>query len=436
VFLVIILLYFSVSRYLELKTKESIKITLFILFIIDFIVAMTNNLHFLFNKLPFNDLITLKVFNQSDIGVGFLIHTALSYGILIVVFIKLFVHFFKKFRNDKDLLPFIVLILGILVGFAVNITHVFFYSFTVDPSLIVFIIFNNLLYFIFYIRDLKLIFRMNNHRFILENFREMYLVVDTNGIIVDASEELKTFFELPQELLTYIEAKSIIEKKAIIYRSADDLDEEFNKDKIYLHVKEIKINMPFFKYSGRLFLFYDETSDQKLLYETDYLMSHDIMTKLYNRNYFESMRDYYDQPEINYSIILFDLDGLKLFNDTLGHKSGDNLLIRFSEILIEVSLKSANRKAIRLGGDEFMLILENDTDTLQEEVIKSIETQAYHKNPERNVGFSFGIASKKGQSDKISNVIKRADDRLYKMKDSRIEYKKQLMGYFSQKSSD
>jgi diguanylate cyclase (GGDEF)-like protein len=434
VFLTVILLYLGVSNYLEYKVNKHVKTALFMLLIVDFVVAITNNYHLLIIQVRYSNLVNLKSFNDAVVGVGFMIHTAICYTMLIIVFIQLFSHFYRKIKVDKDLFPFIVLILSIMVGFLVNIIHVFIYTFAVDPTLFVLVIFISTLYFIFYIRDLKLIFKLNNNKFILDNFREMYLVADTNNIIVDASDELKNLFDLPlDKALTYSETKKVMEKKALIYQSSKELDKVFHEDKIYLHMKESKINMPFFKYSGRLFLFYDETRDQKLIYEMDYLMSHDMMTKLYNRNYFESMREYFDQPHVFYSILLLDLDGLKLINDFLGHKQGDDLLIRFSDILLSITKEVQKTQAIRLGGDEFMIIMESSSHVKIEEITKLIEDQAYHEIPENNIAFSYGLSTKKNPTETIANVMKKADVRLYKMKENKIEEKKNLIEYLTKK---
>ena len=85
----------------------------------------------------------------------------------------------------------------------------------------------------------------------------------------------------------------------------------------------------------------------------------DWLTGLYNRRYFEeTLADHIESAsryERELSLVLFDIDGFKQINDTLGHAAGDEVLRQFAELL-----KKSARKAdivCRQGGDEFALIL-------------------------------------------------------------------------------
>lgn len=87
--------------------------------------------------------------------------------------------------------------------------------------------------------------------------------------------------------------------------------------------------------------------------------THDWLTGLYNRRYFEeTLSDHVESArryERELSLVLFDLDGFKQINDAEGHETGDAALRRFSGIL-----QSTARKAdiiCRFGGDEFAVIL-------------------------------------------------------------------------------
>jgi len=87
-----------------------------------------------------------------------------------------------------------------------------------------------------------------------------------------------------------------------------------------------------------------------------YLSYHDFLTGLYNRTYFEEEKVRLDTPrQLPISIIMGDINGLRLINDGFGHAKGDELLVEISEIL-----KSCGREediVARIGGDEFGILL-------------------------------------------------------------------------------
>jgi len=90
--------------------------------------------------------------------------------------------------------------------------------------------------------------------------------------------------------------------------------------------------------------------------EISYIGYHDFLTGLYNRAYFEEGKNRLDTPrQLPISIIMGDINGLKLINDGFGHSKGDELLIEIAKIL-----KSCCREediVSRIGGDEFGILL-------------------------------------------------------------------------------
>lgn len=90
--------------------------------------------------------------------------------------------------------------------------------------------------------------------------------------------------------------------------------------------------------------------------EISYISHHDFLTGLYNRIFFEEEKNRLDTPsQFPISIILGDLNGLKLINDGFGHSMGDRVLSTIANILLGCS---RNEDVVsRIGGDEFGIIL-------------------------------------------------------------------------------
>lgn len=149
-----------------------------------------------------------------------------------------------------------------------------------------------------------------------------------------------------------------------------------------------------------------------------FLSFRDKMTGLYNRTYFEEEMNRLDQGR-NYpvSIIVLDLDNLKLVNDSLGHKAGDELLITCAKLL-QKSTRNEDVLA-RIGGDEFVLILPK-TDTAQAVRVMERIKRAIREDEDTNAKFplrvSMGCATSVGPIDSLAETFKKADTNMYKEK--------------------
>lgn len=419
VFGLVILLVLATRDYLVIKNSMGFKMSLLILWVINAVTVLTNTTHQFIIKLSYDQSVTLNIFNDAEVGFGFYIHTIISYVLLAYVFYKLSRFFFIQFKKSRDFVPLVLISLCFISGLAVNLIHLFVYEFHIDPTLIIFVMFMASLSIISIIRDLNLISQLNNNQFILDHYREMYLIIDTNGMVVNASDELKAKFDLGDlSNISYDEVTEMMHKEAIIYSDSKMVAQSFQEDKIYLHMKEEKINLPLFKYSGRLFLYYDETEHQHLLNELNYVYYHDLMTDLYNRNYFEDYKQVLNNSKEPYAVLIFDLDGLKRTNDSHGHEAGDQLLICFANSLKEVAKTLRKSTAIRLGGDEFLLIVENLKKFDVNKIIEAINTFIKEQNNNNCMGYSYG-AHINTDEQTISKVLRLADDALYEMKNQR-----------------
>jgi len=167
---------------------------------------------------------------------------------------------------------------------------------------------------------------------------------------------------------------------------------------------------------GKVVVLRDITKRKEAEDGMKYLYFHDKLTGLYNRAFFdEEVKRLDTDRNFPLSIILGDLNGLKLVNDTFGHVKGDQLLQNGSKIF-KNSLRKGNIIA-RYGGDEFIVLLPKVSYQDSLKVIDRIKENCKKTNAGAiPVSLSLGASTKKGISKNISDVIKEAEDRMYRNK--------------------
>ena len=147
-----------------------------------------------------------------------------------------------------------------------------------------------------------------------------------------------------------------------------------------------------------------------------YISFHDILTGLYNRNFFEEeISRLNTQRQYPVTIVIADINGLKFVNDVFGHSQGDKLLKDVSEIFSSVSRKEDI--VSRIGGDEFAIILPQSDEkvalTFYNRVrnkCKEYNRQSTHK---AKLGIALGCATQSGQYKSIDEALKKADESMY-----------------------
>ena len=153
----------------------------------------------------------------------------------------------------------------------------------------------------------------------------------------------------------------------------------------------------------------------------------DGLTGLHNYRYFKKRLDDEMERAARYnhslSLVLFDVDHFKNFNDTLGHPAGDEALKTVANIL-----KSTIRKsdiAVRYGGEEFCVILPEaeigSAYNFAERLRKHIEKYRFEEErvqPGGKLTVSIGVASFPQDADSAQQLLEKADAALYKAKGS------------------
>ncbi|KEJ00890.1 diguanylate cyclase [Clostridium botulinum A2B7 92] len=148
----------------------------------------------------------------------------------------------------------------------------------------------------------------------------------------------------------------------------------------------------------------------------EYLSYHDQLTGLYNRRFFENELKRLDVEEnLPLTIVMADVNGLKLVNDSFGHAAGDELLKKVSEIIKKGC--RYNDIIARLGGDEFVILLPKTDIYETEQIVKNINALALKETVSAvNISISFGYGTKKKEEEKIEEILKKAEDYMYKKK--------------------
>ncbi len=151
--------------------------------------------------------------------------------------------------------------------------------------------------------------------------------------------------------------------------------------------------------------------------QINYMAFHDDLTGLPNRRALYEKLETCNRHQQPFTLLFIDIDKFKTINDTYGHMFGDDVLVEFSKKLTEAVY---NRKNLfRQAGDEFIIILEGTSDNI-EEVIMRIDIVSkvplVINNNEIALKFSIGIAHYPTDTTDISEIIKIADNEMYKVK--------------------
>lgn len=150
--------------------------------------------------------------------------------------------------------------------------------------------------------------------------------------------------------------------------------------------------------------------------------NYDSLTGLQNTTSYTSWSADFDKQieskGVDFGIIVLDLNNLKKTNDEFGHGVGDELIVASARIISDVFRASP---AFRIGGDEFLVVLQGDNLDNCEKLLSKFETNCSNTfidgNAEISVSIAFGFARfDSGRDARLKDVIKRADAAMYEHK--------------------
>ena len=264
-------------------------------------------------------------------------------------------------------------------------------------------------------------------KFGIENANLMTFLFDETSKIIDINQ-------YALDLLEYEKDELIGEEFDYLVNAGDEelymdclRDMEYKspfKFRLTLETKQgkelpVEINCRYLSYNGEEYGFLfaqDITEILKREKDINHLLYRDSLTGLYNRRFFEEELKRLDTGrQLPISIVMIDVNGLKVINDTYGHKAGDKHLQKVADILKD-SIRQEDILA-RWAGDEFVILMPN-TDSeaakmLYSRIKKNCLISSENGNP---VSVAVGFAVKKKSGKNITETLEEADKKMYKDK--------------------
>lgn len=144
--------------------------------------------------------------------------------------------------------------------------------------------------------------------------------------------------------------------------------------------------------------------------------NHDGMTHVYNKRYYNDQIDVFKTCK-TICVIYFDVNNLKLMNDTEGHEHGDYVIKRAAEYI--GNFTSDQALCFRMGGDEFLLVMENATLVEINKIVETLEADAPYilsrEEDEIQCALAYGYSYATGDFS-FENLLAEAEDRMYEKK--------------------
>lgn len=403
-------LFFFVISYTKFSSKVNFKKLrlLYIVPIISMMIIMTNNCHHLFRKDIWVGTIGMTKVVLAKNAVGFYMLTGYAYFLYIlslVFVVGAIINTPSVYRRK-----YYSVIFGILFPFVVNVIYnqqgmnSNFY----DPTPIALTV--TVLVMLFAIKE-KDVFDTKPvaRNLVFKHINTPIIVIDSSGIVLDLNDSAINLFD--------IDIKAVIAKKIELI---DPILNEIDDDKkLIIEDKVFLVERTYFgdedDMSSFILVFNDVTVQENYTKKLEYLSFHDNLTGAYNNNFLSTISEKISSEEnLPLGIILGDLNGLKVINDSYGHSSGDFVLKEAVKGMKKCL--GENDILVRLGGDEFLILIPNlESEEImmnKSEHITSISIPMKDKIATISVGTS--IMKETDQS--FEATIKEADFNMYKEK--------------------
>ncbi|QXM07270.1 EAL and GGDEF domain-containing protein [Crassaminicella indica] len=267
---------------------------------------------------------------------------------------------------------------------------------------------------------------------------DMIYVLDKNGIILEMNHSVQETLGYSQREMCYKSLAMFLtsDSKKLFY---ENLSIIFSKGFSRLEMQYISKNNDIITVDCSSSVIYDEKNEPKYIVafqrdisklkksaeEIQYLAYHDTVTDLPNRRLGKDILQFAIHNALRkqsmVGVMFVDLDRFKCINDSLGHGMGDTLLKyvgkRFKDCVRE------DDSVVRLGGDEFMIILNNINTSnnvwnIADRMIRTFSKPFWLNEKEIHITCSIGIAMFPEHGEDVETLLKNADIAMYQAKES------------------
>lgn len=276
---------------------------------------------------------------------------------------------------------------------------------------------------------------------ILDHVSDLVWIKDCDGRYTAVSESFSRLFGLDREELVGKTAQSIQfgtdkdaedDKQVILQRKTSVLQKTRKLPNGEVHFFEIHKSPIYDLAETVIGLIATGRDTTELVRKQEYLRYigyHDMLTGLHNRNYFEQLPKKLHADHVGeLGLVICDIDGLKLVNDTFGHACGDERLRTAGRILLQ-AVESGGEVA-RIGGDEFLIIVPGASQKNIDGIIRRMKEllEEYNHNSESfPMNISFGVATGCLDKEDFFGLFQAADNAMYRDKMLHAESSQNIM---------
>jgi len=270
-------------------------------------------------------------------------------------------------------------------------------------------------------------------RTMLDSISDHIFYKDVNGVYLGCNRAFEEASGIKQSsLIGHTDYELYDAETAALFIGADRVVIEKRKEHrteetvIYPDGRSIiteTLKMPYYNAAGDVIgligVSRDITDRKKKEDEIQYLNIHDVMTGLFSRAYFDGELYRADEAmELPYSVILGDINALKLTNDLFGHNEGDRLIVESAKLL---QLCCPTGIVARTGGDEFSILLPKTGEEETKEIVARInkafqEHEGLREGRKYFTSISLGYATKRETDESVVRLLKTAEENMYRRK--------------------
>ena len=321
----------------------------------------------------------------------------------------------------------LMILAAIVIPWLVHISFISTGGLLPDADVTPFIFSITAIIFAFALINFRLLDLMPIARTVLvENMNEGVIVLDVNHRIVDINPAALKLVNASTSDTIGMPVNQILPDWARVMPDLKDV----NQTQMDIQMEDAHINLgvsPLFDESnhfvGRLIMLRDITTWKMAQKELEKLAHIDDLTGTFNRRSFFEKANFEINRAMRHkhplSVVMIDIDHFKVVNDRYGHPTGDQVLVKLSE-LCSKNIRDCDVFA-RFGGEEFALLMpETNMETafeVSERLRLKIENSTIQVDKQRiQVTISLGISEFDGEADTLDKFLRRADQALYQAK--------------------